>query len=86
MNPESAWNCALKTLSQKLYANSVRKLEVYKAQVYTSNQTAELAFTMRLLDCSQGLICLDFALAEGNAFDFLYTFQYFALAAEKWLD
>ena len=86
MNPEFAWDCALKTLSQSLYAKSVRKLEAYKAQVHTANQAVELAFTMRLLDCSQGLICLDFALAEGNAFDFLYTFQYFALAAEKWLD
>ena len=86
MSAELAWDYALRTLSQDLYIKSIQESEVYKVQVRTTTETAELTFKMQLLDCGEGRLCLDFALASGSAFDFLYLFQYFTLAAEKWLD
>lgn len=86
LSPDLAWDCALRTLSEDLYIKCFQELEAYKVQVRTTTETAELTFTMQLLDCSEGRLCLDFNLDEGSSFDFLYTFQSFVVAAEKWLD
>ena len=84
-NPDTIWRCVSEVLKQQLFIEELHVSRPFKMKGEWVTDTGKIAFSVRLLDCTDMKYCIDFSLDGGLSLEFVQCFgEFTSLFAERW--